>query len=180
MIIALNMNILSHSSATLDANIGSVCVWLNQVHSRGRVEVKSADPDAAPVVHERMLSDEGDRARMRDGVEVLVDLLERPEMERIRRHALTDLIPEFWAARRSGPAQLDQYLLEHVVDGQHATSTCRMGRPDEAATVVDSDCRVLGVDGLRVVDASIFPAVPRANTNLVTIMAGELVADRLD
>jgi choline dehydrogenase len=179
MIIALNMNVLSHLAATLDTNVGSVCVWLNETHSRGRIELKSADPDDAPVVHERMLSDERDRARMRDGVEILVDLLRRPDLARIRHSRLTDLVPDFWEARQSGTREIDRYLLDHVVDGQHPTGTCRMGRSDDPATVVDPDCRVLGVDGLYVVDASVLPTVPRANTNLVTIMAGELMADRL-
>jgi choline dehydrogenase-like flavoprotein len=76
-------------------------------------------------------------------------------------------------------AQLDDHLLATAADAQHATSTCRMGDPASGDTVVDPDCRVLGVDGLRVVDASIFPSVPRANTNLAAIMAGELMADRL-
>lgn len=75
---------------------------------------------------------------------------------------------------------LDEYLPANALDAQHATSTCRMGPPDDPSTVVDPSCRVHGFDGLRVIDASIFPDVPRANTNLATIMAGELMADRLD
>lgn len=55
-----------------------------------------------------------------------------------------------------------------------------MGDPHDGDTVVDPHRRVLGLDGLRVVDAWIFPSVPRANINLITIMAGELMADRLN
>ncbi|WP_246155249.1 GMC family oxidoreductase [Saccharopolyspora hirsuta] len=69
---------------------------------------------------------------------------------------------------------LDELLLRTVTDGQHATSTCRMGSPTSATTVVDPRCRVL-----HVVDASIFPTCPRANPNLVTIAAAELMVDRL-
>ncbi len=76
-------------------------------------------------------------------------------------------------------SELDDYLLATVSDVQHATSTCRMGATGSADTVVDPSCRVLGTDGLRVVDASIFPSVPRANTNLTAIMVGELMADRI-
>jgi choline dehydrogenase len=79
-----------------------------------------------------------------------------------------------------GPDErLDDFLRATAVDTQHGTSTCRMGAPDAPTTVVDPDCQVLGVEGLRVVDASVFPAVPRANTNLTAIMTGELVADRM-
>ena len=59
----------------------------------------------------------------------------------------------------------------------HPTGTCKMGDPGEADVVVDPSCRVLGVDSLRVVDASIFPDIPRANTNLTAIMVGEHAAD---
>jgi choline dehydrogenase len=54
-----------------------------------------------------------------------------------------------------------------------------MGRADDPAAVVDSECRVRGIEGLRVIDASIMPTLPRANTNLSTIMIGERMADRL-
>ncbi len=179
MIIALNMNVLSHSNATLEENVGGVCVWLNQTESRGYVQVRSADPHSQPVVHERMLSDTHDRERLRRGVHTLVDLVRRPEMRAICRVPIEDVRPAFWDALQGGMTSLDDFLLAHVVDGQHATSTCRMGFEDATTTVVDSDCRVLGTDGLRVVDASVLPTVPRANTNLVTIMLGEVMADRL-
>ena len=55
-----------------------------------------------------------------------------------------------------------------------------MGGADDPKSVVDSRCRVHGFEGLHVIDASIFPSVPRANTNLASIMVGELMADRLD
>jgi choline dehydrogenase-like flavoprotein len=179
MMIALNMNVLSHSHATLDANVGSACVWLNQVDSRGFVEVRSADPADQPVVRERMLSASSDRTRMLASVHTLIDLVRRREMREICQVPVEEVLVPFWDAVRSGDAALLDYLLAHVVDGQHVTSTCRMGPPTAASTVVDPSCRVLGVSNLRVVDASIFPTVPRANTNLVTIMAGELMADRL-
>ena len=75
---------------------------------------------------------------------------------------------------------LDAHLSATVGDAQHGTSTCRMGDPRDARTVVDPSGRVLGTTHLSVVDASVFPSVPRANTNLATIMVGEVVADRLD
>jgi len=179
MIIALNMNVLSHSDATLDGNVGGVCVWLNQTESRGYVEVRSADPHCQPLVHERLLSARHDRERLTRGVYTAVDLVRRPEMRAICRVPVEDVRPEFWDALQTGQTSLDDFLLLHVADGQHATSTCRMGFDDTATSVVDSDCRVLGTDGLRVVDASVLPTVPRANTNLVAIMLGEVMADRL-
>ena len=64
-----------------------------------------------------------------------------------------------------------------VGDTGHICGTCRMGAPDDPRTVVDPSGRVLGVDGLWVADASVFPEVPRANTNLPTIAAAERLSD---
>jgi choline dehydrogenase-like flavoprotein len=61
----------------------------------------------------------------------------------------------------------------------HPVGTCRMGRPGAPDTVVDPDGRVLGVDGLRVADASVFPTVPRANTHLSALAVAEAMAERL-
>lgn len=72
---------------------------------------------------------------------------------------------------------LDQWITTVVRDTAHAVGTCRMGDPAESITVVDHQCRVLGTENLRIVDASVFPAVPRANTNLTVIMLAEKVAD---
>src|SRR5262249_14533216 len=61
----------------------------------------------------------------------------------------------------------------------HPVGTCRMGRPEAAGTVVDPDGRVLGVEGLRVADASVFPSVPRANTHLSALAVAEAMAARI-
>jgi choline dehydrogenase len=108
-----------------------------------------------------------------------MDLVRSKEVESITAFS-PDRLNTALLAALDDDAKLDDYLLATAFDAQHATSTCRMGNPDEDSTVVDPACRVLGVDGLRVVDASIFPTVPRANTNLAAIMAGELIADLLD
>ena len=63
-------------------------------------------------------------------------------------------------------------------DYVHAAGTCTMGDPRSESTVVDSDARVVGVAGLRVCDASIFPSLPRANTHFPVMMAAEMVAER--
>lgn len=125
-----------------------------------------------------MLSDETDLARMRHGVRTLVDLARRPEAAEITAGSLEKENADLFRVLESDGG-LDDYLLATVVDAQHGTSTCRMGATTDPGTVVDSECRVLGVDGLHVVDASVFPSVPRANTNLATIMVGELMADRI-
>jgi 5-(hydroxymethyl)furfural/furfural oxidase len=66
-----------------------------------------------------------------------------------------------------------------VMDTVHLCGSCRMGAPVDEATVVDPDCRVLGVDGLRVIDASVVPEVPRANLHLTVVMLAEHMATRM-
>jgi choline dehydrogenase/5-(hydroxymethyl)furfural/furfural oxidase len=77
----------------------------------------------------------------------------------------------------SDDAAIDAWLMETVGNTGHVCATCRMGAPDDPRAVVDPSGRVLGVDGLYVADASVFPEVPRANTNLPTIVAAERLSD---
>ena len=73
-------------------------------------------------------------------------------------------------------ATMKQWIADTVLGHWHATSTCRMGAADDPGAVTDPAGRVYGVEGLRVCDASIMPAVPCANTNIPTIMVGEKIA----
>jgi choline dehydrogenase-like flavoprotein len=145
-----------------DAGIG---IQLNQCFSRGRLELLSADPLADPDIDLGILDDERDLARMAEAVERVGELLGH----------------RAFAAIATGPPQLPRRdeLLQAVKDVMHICGTARMGAPDDPRTVVDPDCRVLGTEGLRVVDASVIPDIPRANTNLTVIMIAEHMAERL-
>ncbi|GAA3546807.1 GMC family oxidoreductase N-terminal domain-containing protein [Amycolatopsis ultiminotia] len=178
MFVSLNQNVLSMENADVRFGAGGFGVWVNQAWSRGSVSLTSTDPAAQPEVREAMLSDERDRARLRAGIRALVELARGEDAAAIADGPL-DRVNATLLSVLDDDARLDEHLLTTAADAQHATSTCRMGDPGRPGTVVDPACRVLGVDGLRVVDASIFPSVPRANTNLTAIMAGELMADRL-
>ena len=72
-----------------------------------------------------------------------------------------------------------EFVNREVSGVYHPTGTCRMGLPDDPDAVVDPDGRVIGVEGLRVVDASIMPTIPRGNTNIPTIMVAEKLSDHL-
>jgi 5-(hydroxymethyl)furfural/furfural oxidase len=74
---------------------------------------------------------------------------------------------------------LTEWVRDHACGSWHASCTCRIGRRDDPRAVVDPSCRVIGVDGLSVVDASVMPCVVSANTNLSTIMIAEKAADAL-
>lgn len=151
--------------------VGLMGVWVNQCVSRGTLRLVSADPFVQPAIDENMLDDPSDMVRMRDGVRRLVALARRDGVAAIGQ---VDL-----ALADATDAEIDAYALANAGDTQHATSTCRMGDPADPASVVDSDCRVLGLEGLRVIDASIMPSVVRANTHLTTVMIAEVMAERL-
>ncbi|UOR03445.1 GMC family oxidoreductase N-terminal domain-containing protein [Leucobacter allii] len=138
-----------------------VAVSLEQPHSTGRMSLASADPRADPHFELRMLSDERDLERIRDGLVRARGLLEH----------------DAFVSRRTGGVSAprdDAELRATVKDTMHLTSTARMGAAGDPSAVVDPDCRVQGVEGLRVVDASIMPTVASANT-LLTVLA---LADR--
>jgi 5-(hydroxymethyl)furfural/furfural oxidase len=76
-------------------------------------------------------------------------------------------------------AALEAFIRKATIGVWHASCSCRMGRPEDPMSVVDSNGRVKGIEGLRVVDASIFPVVPCANTNFPTLMSAEKIADAI-
>ena len=155
-----------------EAVFGLLGVWVNQCVSRGTLSLASADPFAQPMLEQNMLADPSDRERMRDGV--------RRVMALARRAAVTAIgQAEIRLDADASDEAIDAYALKNAGDTQHATSTCPMGADDDPAAVVDTDCRVRGVAGLRVIDASVMPFVPRANTHLTTVMIAEHMAARM-
>ena len=161
-----------------DAARGRLAVSVYQAFSRGHVRITTADPTIDPEVEERMLSDERDLIRMRDGVRRLRDICRHEGMTAVAERV------EYGTSGRSMEdplegQELDEWLLAECSDAQHASGTCRMGDPNHPASVVDPQCRVIGAGGLRVIDASIMPEVPRANTHLTTVAIAERMADIL-
>ena len=75
--------------------------------------------------------------------------------------------------------EIDRWVRENVESAYHPCGTCRMGPADDAGAVVDNECRVIGVEALRVVDASVFPTIPYGNINAPTIMVAEKVSDMI-
>ena len=161
---------------------GVIVVSVFQAFSQGRLRLASADPQVNPIIEEEMLSDGRDLERLRDGVRRLFALAGHA--------AFDEIAEEMWVGDIYGGGMrgiesfgsdeaLDRWLLEECVDCFHIVGTCRMGAVIDRRTVVDSDCRVVGVDGLRVIDASIMPEVPRANTHLTTVMIAEHMAERM-
>ncbi|MEM7043518.1 MAG: GMC oxidoreductase, partial [Pseudomonadota bacterium] len=75
--------------------------------------------------------------------------------------------------------ELDEFIRSAVESAYHPSGTCKMGRPDDPTAVVDPECRVIGVEQLRVVDSSIFPRITNGNLNGPTIMTSEKAADHI-
>lgn len=152
--------------------IFAVGVALQRPRSRGRLSLTSRDPRAQPRIELNYLDHPEDMRRMVEGIRLAWRVAQWPA---IARHAerIAILTEEMVAADEI----VESYLQMAVNTIYHPVGTARMGPGGDGDAVVDQRGRVRGVDGLAVVDASIMPNVPRANTNLTCIMIGERVAD---
>ena len=155
---------------------GLLCLWANEQSARGRLELASLDPDAHPLIDQDLLNVESDLVRMRDGVKRSLELLRSGAFDAAFERIAIDMTGR-GLEELSDDRAIDAWLLETIGDTGHVCGTCRMGAPDDPRSVVDLEGRVLGVDGLWVADASVFPSVPRANTNLPTIEVAERLSD---
>lgn len=158
---------------------GALALSLVQPFSRGRLTLASPDPAADPAVTMRMLSDSRDLRRMRHGARLLFELGAHPSFRALCGAEATAGPNGRRVADLQADGELEACLLREVNSFNHAAGTCRMGAAADPQAVVDSDCRALGVEGLRVIDASVMPAIPRAMTHLPTVMIAEHMAARL-
>ena len=140
--------------------------------SKGELGLHSNDADVQPFLHYRLLDEENDRARMRNVVELAIEISRQGGMSKIFGD-LVDPAPDDLKHARS----LDAWLEQRVRTSHHISSTAKMGPSTDPEAVVDQHGRVHGLDGLRVADASIMPDCVRHNTNMTTIMIGERLAD---
>ncbi len=139
--------------------------------SRGEIKLKSANPFDAPAMIPNYLTDPNDQRTIVDGLKIARDLLKNPLLS---RYVESEYLP---GPEVNTDAELLNYARQYGGTVYHPTSTCRMG-PDPMA-VVDEQLRVHGMDGLRVVDASIMPIVASGNTNAPTIMIAEKAVDMI-
>ena len=157
---------------TAGQNCFSIIIALENASTAGELTLVSADPSAGPHLDYRYLTDAWDRERMRRAVRQALRICQQPAMQEI----LGDrLVPD--DADLASDEALDSWMLRTVNTEHHSSGTCKMGPASDPMAVVDQYCHVHGIDGLRVVDASVMPNVVRVNTNATTIMIGERVAD---
>lgn len=138
----------------------------------GELTLTSTDPNVQPFLDYRYLQDPVDLQRLRDSVRLCVKLGEGKEFENIIQERI-DPSDEALASDEA----LDAWLMREVTTSQHISCTCKMGSASDPMAVVDQFGKVHGMQGLRVVDASIMPDCVRANTNVTTMMIGERVSD---
>jgi choline dehydrogenase len=141
--------------------------------SRGRVSLRSSDPAAPPVIRFNYMSQESDWRDFRRAVRLTREIFDQPPM---RAHVKSEIQP---GAGVQTNAEIDAFIRDHAESAYHPCGTARMGRAGDPDAVVDPDCRVIGVDALRVVDSSIFPQVTNGNLNAPSIMVGEKAADHI-
>ncbi|MBL0419210.1 GMC family oxidoreductase N-terminal domain-containing protein [Ramlibacter sp. AW1] len=138
--------------------------------SRGTVAIRSADPGAAPLIAPNYLSTDEDRKVAADSLRVARRIVAQPAMA---RYGPTEYLP---GAEHQGDDALAQVAGDIATTIFHPVGTARMGRADDPGAVVDPQLRVIGVAGLRVVDASVMPRITSGNTNSPTLMVAEKAA----
>ncbi len=152
----------------------AVAAVLEQVNGTGTLRLPSADPHTAPIIENRFCEDPEDRRRLRaafrDALRFVTSGPLRALVDRVIFPDVTRDLPD---------DALDRLLLRLAASGYHPCATAPMGPADDPGAVVDQFGRAHGLEGLIVADASIMPTVPRANTNLTSIMIGEMVGEWL-
>ena len=160
--------LVDHGRKTVFGHGYSCHVCLLRPKSRGSLTLASADPLAAPLIDPAFLAEPDDLARLVTGFRKMRDILSQPALAGYAGRELQS------SAQATTDAQIEAFIRGHADTIYHPVGTCRMG--PGPMDVVDAHLRVKGVEGLRVVDASIMPSIVSGNTNAPTIMIGEKAA----
>ena len=166
--------LVDHGRKTVFGHGYSCHVCVLRPKSRGSVQLASADPLAEPLIDPAFLSDNDDTARLVRGFKQMRQILAQPALA---QHGGREVAA---SAAAQTDAQIEAYIRQHADTIYHPVGTCRMGPAEGAASgrsVVDAALRVHGLQGVRVVDASVMPQIIGGNTNAPTIMIAEKAAD---
>ena len=160
-----------HARVKADRHGFTVHVCQLRPKSRGHVGLRSADPADPARIQPNYLASEYDRQVMRDATRLAREIVAQEALAPYRG-------PEFWPGEdKQSDADIDAWIRETAETIYHPVGTAKMGHDNLA--VVDERCRVHGVAGLRVIDASVMPTLIGGNTNAPTIMIAEKIADDL-
>ncbi len=141
--------------------------------SRGSVTLRSTDPTDKPVIRFNYMSHPDDWTDFRHAIRLAREIFSQPAFDKYRGQELSP------GDNAQSDEALDDFIREHGESAYHPCGTCRMGTEDDPSAVVDPACRVIGIDGLRVADSSIFPRITNGNLNAPSIMVGEKAADHI-
>ncbi|RWP51664.1 choline dehydrogenase [Mesorhizobium sp.] len=141
--------------------------------SRGSVTLRSPDPRSKPVIRFNYMSHPDDWTEFRHCVRLTREIFGQSAFDLYRGEELSP------GSHVQSDDDLDAFIRDHAESAYHPCGTCKMGRADDPMSVVDPECRVIGVEGLRVADSSIFPRVTNGNLNAPSIMTGEKAADHI-
>ena len=163
--------------ALAKASSVSTFVALMRPESRGRLSLRSPDPEAPPLIEHRLLGSDDDAAQLVEGLQIARAIMAEPA---IAACVTSEVRP---GADAESDEALGGYVRAATIPMYHPVGTARMGAGDDPLAVVDPACAVRGIAGLWVADASIMPTIPQGNTNATSIMIGErasaLVLDAL-
>jgi len=161
----------NHTRTKMDRHGFMAHVCQLRPQSRGYISIKSNDPLAAPIIQPNYLEAEEDRRAMREGTKIARDLFAQAAFDPYRG-------PEMWpGAHVRTDDQIDAWIRKTAETIYHPVGSAKMGKDSES--VVDAQLKVYGIEGLRVVDASVMPTLVSGNTNAPTIMIAEKAADMI-
>ena len=141
--------------------------------SRGSITLRSEDAKDKPVIRFNYMSHPDDWAEMRAGVRLTREIFAQSAFDPFRGEEIapgTDVVSD---------EEIDAFIRDKIESGYHPCGTCKIGDAADPMAVVDNELRVIGVDGLRVVDSSVMPSITTGNLNAPTIMIGEKGADHI-
>ena len=141
--------------------------------SRGEITLASSDPKDAPKILFNYMSTEKDWEDFRKCIRLTREIFGQDAMKPFVKHEIQP------GDALQSDEELNGFIREHVESAYHPCGTCKMGAVDDPMAVVDPECRVIGVDGLRVADSSIFPRITNGNLNGPSIMTGEKASDHI-
>ncbi|CAG9295135.1 choline dehydrogenase [Celerinatantimonas diazotrophica] len=150
-----------------------VHVGPNKPTSRGYVRIRSSDPTAAPIIKFNYLSTQRDIADWRKTIRLTREILAQEALSAYRGEEIAPGIDI------DSDEQIDAWVRKSVESAYHPSCSCKMGADNDPFAVLNAQCQVRGIKGLRVVDSSIFPTIPNGNLNGPTIMVAERAADMI-
>jgi choline dehydrogenase len=145
----------------------------NRSKSRGTVTLRSRNPQDAPRALFNYMSHPDDWLDFRNAIRLTREIVAQDALKPFYKFEIAP------GDKVQSDAELDAHVKEHVESAYHPCGSCRMGAANDPMSVVDPECRVIGVGGLRIADASIIPAVTNGNLNAPCLMVGEKAADHI-